>query len=91
MLENTRNDQTLLTCLSSFKPDSADRVLKSVNVNELEIGMILEADVLAKNKSVVLCKGQKLNGPLIARLVNFARRSGIQEPIEVTVLAPSSD
>ncbi|HBF07403.1 MAG TPA: hypothetical protein DHW71_10140 [Gammaproteobacteria bacterium] len=87
----TPDDQTLLTCLSSFKPDSADRVLKSVNVNELEIGMILEADVLAKNKSVVLCKGQKLNGPLIARLVNFARRSGIQEPIEVTVLAPSSD
>ena len=76
-------DLDLLSALDSYRPIQETKTVREVKATELKIGMILEEDVCANSGSVVLSRGQELNGFLIDRLINFARGAGINEPIKV--------
>ncbi len=78
-------DKTLISCLNSFQTDETMESVRNLRVKELSAGMILDDDVVTSNGGVVLRRGQKLNGPLIDRLINFARGANIREPIRVIV------
>ncbi len=77
------DDAALLKILSSYEHEYIESVIREVGVNQLLPGMILEKDVLSKNGSTVLLKGQEISVPLLARLLNFSKGAGIQEPIRV--------
>ncbi|WP_197474846.1 hypothetical protein, partial [Oleiphilus sp. HI0079] len=76
-------DLDLLSALDSYRPIQDTKTVREVKVTELKIGMILEEDVCALSGSVVLSRGQELNGFLLDRLINFSRGAGIKEPIKV--------
>ena len=78
-------DKTLILSLNSFD-SGASQSIRNVRVKELSVGMILDDDVVTSNGGVVLRRGQKLNGPLIDRLINFAKGANIREPIRVVTV-----
>lgn len=75
-------DKTLILSLNSLNSGDSESI-RNVRVRELTAGMILDDDVVTSNGGVVLRRGQKLNGPLIDRLINFAKGANIREPIRV--------
>lgn len=80
----SKQDQQLLKTLLSYQRIHSGSVISEVSVGELRSGMILEEDVHSNNGSIVLCKGQELNAPLIDRLLNFSKGIGIKEPFNVS-------
>ena len=76
-------DLDLLSTLDSYQSLQETKTVREVRAPELKIGMVLEEDVCALSGSVVLSRGQELNGFLIDRLINFSRGAGIKEPIKV--------
>lgn len=76
-------EQAMIASLTTLHLDKEGSTLKALPLLELRSGMTLDDDVLALNGSIVLPKGQTLNGPLIDRLINFSKGAGIKEPIQV--------
>jgi response regulator RpfG family c-di-GMP phosphodiesterase len=58
-------------------------VPRAVSVKNLEIGAILAADVKTKTGLLVASQGTRLLGSHVEKLQNFARISGLQEPLYV--------
>ena len=59
-------------------------VTKTVNVLDLETGMIFEEHVNTLSGDILIAKGQEVNASLLRRLHNFARTDrGVEEPIRV--------
>ncbi len=59
-----------------------------IPVRELKCAMVLAADVLKDNGSLLVSKGQEITPPLLWRLQNFAARGMIREPVQVVVPGP---
>ena len=76
---------TLTDALLSFDKGDSKSAIKALHIKELDAGMVLDEDVTANNGGLVLRKGQQLTTPLIERLLNFASRVGVKEPINVIV------
>ncbi|MCD6117228.1 response regulator [bacterium] len=56
---------------------------KIVRVKDLIYGMVALHDIKANNGILLAAKGQEITYPVIAKLQNFARHVGIEEPFEV--------
>ncbi len=69
--------------LENFEVRPVDMVERSVTVRQLHTGMILNGDVVAKNKSLIAIKGQDVTYTMLERLRSFARSVGINEPLMV--------
>ena len=78
-----RDDRPLLDCLRSLKDVMEDAESVPIPLKELQEGMQLYSDIVAKNGNVVLSRGHRINATMIARLRNFASRIGIVEPIRI--------
>lgn len=76
-------DKIFISCLASLQLNKESITLKELKIADLRSGMVLEDDVLGLNESIILCKGQTLNNPLIDRLINFSKGTGVKEPIRV--------
>jgi len=63
-------------------------VPRAVSVKNLEIGTILAADVKTKTGLLVASEGTRLLGSHVEKLQNFARITGLVEPLYVTNEAP---
>ncbi len=63
----------------------SDLVLTTVNINELEAGMTLGEDVVAKDGEFLAYQSQMLTEPLCEWLQLVAQTKGIVEPIRVLV------
>ncbi len=87
MIPGQRHPRDVLRALSSFKMEDKKEAMRSVAVRELRDWMQLEDDVLATNGSVVLRAGTPLSEVVIKRLTNFAKGTGIREPICVRIPA----
>lgn len=57
----------------------------SIKFQDVVPGMIAEEDVLAKNGTLIIPKGQEITWPIIQGLHNFLKHIGIQEPIIVSL------
>ena len=56
---------------------------KSVSIKELEAGQILRSDIETAAGVLLLSAGQRLSLANINRLRNYAKMTGIKEPIQV--------
>jgi hypothetical protein len=72
------------------KPAAAARAVRSATMRELRPGMILGADLTTIDGKVLIGSGQALSETLLDRLRNFARISGIKEPITIVEVDPAS-
>jgi DNA-binding NarL/FixJ family response regulator len=62
------------------------RESRTLGVDELGIGMILEAEVLSAKGIRLVPKGVEITASLLGRLSTIARGVGVTEPIQVSVL-----
>jgi CheY-like chemotaxis protein len=63
---------------ASLAPPS---VLRDLTVEQVSVGMILDADVETLNGMVLVRKGELVTEMVAMRLANFARTAGIKEPL----------
>jgi DNA-binding NarL/FixJ family response regulator len=61
------------------------REMRSVGVNNLAVGMILESDVVSAKGIRLVPKGAEITGSLLGRLRTIASGVGVAEPIKVSV------
>lgn len=59
------------------------RKIRRLQVDELEVGMVLAADVLASSGALVVGGGTGISMGLLQRMKNFARGHGLVQPLEV--------
>ena len=75
----------ILKLLENLKTACSNCKVKSIKVSQLNIGMILRKDVIAKNGLLIASKGQEVTFSVKTRLLNFAKTIGIEEPIDVII------
>jgi response regulator RpfG family c-di-GMP phosphodiesterase len=81
-------DPKLLDALASVLADRSRREPTDLRASELEVSMVLAADVRTTGGLKLVAKGQELTPSLLERIANYARMaSGIQEPVQVYVPA----
>jgi hypothetical protein len=81
-------DPKLLDALASVLADRSHREPRDLRAAELEVSMVLAADVRTTGGLKLVAKGQELTPSLLERIANYARMaSGIQEPVQVYVPA----
>ena len=76
-------NQQLVSALSATCGDGRKVLITKVKAMDLQAGMILNQDVVAKNGLLIASKGQSVSYPVMQRLRNFAHTIGIGEPFEV--------
>lgn len=72
-----------LAALRQIHLEESRRARLELSVDMLRTGMIIHKDVHARNGLLLLGKGQEVTESAIARLRNFSRAVGVQEPIVV--------
>ncbi len=79
-----RFDPGMLEALDDYETPKVASALEQAWVHELQVSMILAEDVLSKDgKMTIVRKGATLCDMLIARIRNFRKVRGVQEPIRV--------
>lgn len=73
----------LINALETLKINDLNQVIKMVKVKDLATGMIADEDIEAQNGLLLVPKGQEITYPVLERLRNFSRRTGIVEPFRV--------
>lgn len=81
----------LISALDSLELEELDRALKMVKVKELNTGMVADEDIEAQNGLLLVPKGQEITYPVIERLRNFSRHTGVLEPFRVLVAHREAD
>lgn len=79
--------EALAQKLGALRPEVRAMAPRSVSLSELQPEMIIEADVLTKTGVLLVPRGEELTVALLERMRNFARGTGVVEPIQV--LAPA--
>ncbi len=77
--------QALIDGLEAQTTGIAALVACRVRIEDLEVGQILNEDVVTNSDLLLLSKGQQLTGAHLQRIRSFAESTGIPEPIEVLV------
>ena len=77
--------QSLIDALESDTTGVAALVARRAAISDLDVGHILNEDVVTHAGLLLLSKGQQLTGAHLQRIRSFAESAGIPEPIEVLV------
>ena len=75
----------LLAAVGRLGNPEEDFVDMELQVTELEAGMTLTTDLLLATGPKLAPAGMELTGALVARIVSFARTTGVQQPVGVRV------
>ncbi len=75
----------LVATMEGIEVIAVERRAKLIHLRDLQLNMILNEDILTRNGLFIIPKGQQVSEPVLARLRNFARSTGIQEPFSVLV------
>jgi response regulator RpfG family c-di-GMP phosphodiesterase len=78
-------DPAVLQAMEAFLGGESRRTVKELSLRELTSNMILAEDIYTMKGQLLISKGQEVNAVLINRLMNFAKTTGIREPIHVSV------
>jgi FixJ family two-component response regulator len=77
----------IIKAMEETPPDSSKRrESRSVNVDQLSVGMILESDVQSEKGMRLVPKGVEITVSLLGRVRTIASGVGVAEPIKVSVL-----
>jgi len=80
----------VLESLANVAQIEREELLKSVKVEQLQKGMLLEQDVKSKNGMLIATRGLEINEAMIRRLNNYNKGIGVVEPFVVRVLTVKS-
>lgn len=75
----------LVVALTAMSGDGTKYIISKINTMDLQTGMILNQDVVAKNGLLIASKGQEVSFPVMQRLRNFSHSIGVSEPFEVII------
>ncbi|HBE01061.1 MAG: hypothetical protein A2096_06700 [Spirochaetes bacterium GWF1_41_5] len=78
-------DPRLLAALEDIIVSESRKEIKSLNINQLEPGMILAQDLVTKAGSKTASRWQEISGNLLQRIQNIAGTAGIPEPVKVII------
>jgi response regulator RpfG family c-di-GMP phosphodiesterase len=78
-------DPAVLQAMDAFIGGESRRILKEISLRELTSNMVLAEDLYTVRGQLLISKGQEVTAVLISRLVNFAKGTGIREPVRVFV------
>ncbi len=73
----------LLSCETSGASEPASTIL--VTAGELQAGQVLKSDIETLKGDLLLSAGQRLSLVNVNRLRNYAKLTGIKEPIQVEI------
>lgn len=82
--EKGAHNPKVLQALNGIKIDK-QRIVVSIRVADIGIGMIAAEDIVASNGSLVAPKGQAITWPIMQGVKNFAKQIGIVEPIQMSI------
>jgi len=68
----------------ALRSSKADKL--AVKVSGIQIGMVLDEDLMSANGMRLLPKGQEITGSMLLRLQGLAESIGVKEPFRVTVV-----
>ncbi|MBN2282064.1 MAG: response regulator [Candidatus Marinimicrobia bacterium] len=68
-----------------FLDNGLKKIHKQINISELQVGMILDADVMSKNGNLLAPRNLEINDHMLQRLKNFSKRIGVNEPFDVVL------
>ncbi|QBG47381.1 response regulator [Verrucomicrobia bacterium S94] len=74
---------TILKLLEAVEPPHVEKTVKCIPVHDLHIGMVLAEDVRSTSNTLIVSKGQSVNGLLQRRLSNFLQQKIIGDRIRV--------
>ena len=79
----------MLEALETFQEDESKKKIqiKKMMINELRSGLIAEEDIVAKNKVLLVQRGQEITYTVLIRLHNFNKGVGIVEPVSVQIIS----
>jgi response regulator RpfG family c-di-GMP phosphodiesterase len=80
---NTEIVETLVNLVKSEETKQREDTIRSISVNELEVGMVAGEDVFTSNGAKVLSKGSEITHPALICLSKFAEGVGVEEPFKV--------
>ena len=87
-----RYDSRILNaaCSCWAAPQTIPRVLgraaRSLSVKDLRVGQILQSDVVTSNGTLLISAGNSISETVLERIKNFARISGVKEPLQVAIM-----
>jgi hypothetical protein len=84
-LELDGREDGLARAFEGASTDREDMVVRTVSLDELKTGMVLDEDLFATNDLLLMTQGQEITPAMLERLRNFARGIGIAEPVRVRV------
>jgi response regulator RpfG family c-di-GMP phosphodiesterase len=80
-------DSTILDALTKIDPPSMVRVYRSVKINELRKGMIIDTNIFNARGFLIMPKGFEVNDMTAERLKNFLNDQGRLDTIRVVMSA----
>jgi CheY-like chemotaxis protein len=75
--------QTIVRALLTLSRTSQDRIVREVRLRDLEVGMILDEDLVSPKGIRLVPTGQEVTRTLIVRLLSIAAGVGVAEPFRV--------
>jgi len=81
--DTTLYDATVLDVLTTIDLPRRGRVARYVHINELQKGMIIDADILNARGILIIPKGYEVNETTAERLKNFLFKQGGSETIRI--------
>lgn len=78
--------QQMRDALRSIRIGADEIATKSVKTSQLEIGMVLDEDVMSTNNMRLIPSGQEVTQTILVRLRSISRGVGVQEPFRVKVM-----
>jgi hypothetical protein len=64
--------------------ETKDPATLSISFNDLRVRDILKSDLITHGGTLIIAAGTEISPMLLQKLRNFARLSGIQEPVRVS-------
>lgn len=71
----------ILDALMNLRPKEDSEKAREMGVRDLEIGMIADEDIFAKDGSLLVSKGEEITYPVLLRVRSVAEIVGIAEPL----------
>jgi hypothetical protein len=76
-------NESILKLLEEVQPPQMEKTIKSIPVQDLRVGMVLAEDIRSNSNTLIVSKGQSVNGLMQRRLGNFLQQQTISGKIRV--------
>lgn len=75
----------ILAVLKNLESGLKEKTYKSINVKELQAGMVADEDIIARNGVLLAARGQEITSTVMERLRNYGKTVGVIEPLKVVI------